>query len=104
MRWPGGRCRATGTWKADISGSATRRPRPRRTADRRRVSALDILGIAVRWTLFAALLVMTGVAAFRFVVLHKLAAGDDADRALCADVARRAASLGMRASVAALLA
>lgn len=61
-----------------------------------------LAGAVVRWTLFAAVLVSTGAAAFRFLVLGRLTpkVGDD----FALRLERRAAGLGFTAAILLLLA
>jgi putative copper export protein len=66
------------------------------------VSPLALAGILTRWTLFAAVLVATGAAAFRFLVLARLAGSGAEDFSRRA--AERATQLGRRAALVALAA
>ncbi len=61
-----------------------------------------ILGAAVRWILFAAVLVSTGAAAFRFAVMGRLTPGDTDALALHQRVMSRAAGLAAVAAAVGL--
>jgi putative copper export protein/methionine-rich copper-binding protein CopC len=60
--------------------------------------------VIVRFVLYAALLVVIGVVAFRFMVLGLMGRGGMADVPFVEDAARRAATVGMRAASILLLA
>lgn len=62
-----------------------------------------MLGVIVRWTLFAAVLVTTGAAAFRFLVLPR-AARDPLTKGLAGRVASRVAAVASLAAAIGLLA
>ena len=64
------------------------------------MTLLAVAGAVTRWVLLAAVLVSTGAAAFRFLIIPRGAPDDDARRAL----ERRAAALGRTAVLCALIA
>ena len=57
------------------------------------MTAIAMMGVVIRWAIFAAVLVATGAAAFRFLVLERLRPVGPGEDAVCATVNDRAATL-----------